>query len=651
MDTASDSFPITGRAAEALRFINTTAAHVFLTGKAGTGKTTFLKSLGRHTHKNFLVVAPTGIAALNAGGVTIHSQFRLPFGMFLPERTLPEFQGARFYNERFLAENSPLDRVRRQLLRSIDLLVIDEVSMLRADLLDAIDNRLRSARGQHHRAFGGVQVLFIGDLFQLPPVTKREDQEILSKHYASPWFFEARALQRERLVYIELDKIYRQQDDRFIGLLNRLRNNEVTSDDLEEINSRYRPGTAATSDGDTITLTTHNQQADDINQRALNSLPGKPAAFTARTTGDFPESMYPVAFQLMLKEGAQIMFTRNDHEGKVYFNGRIARITDLSEDGIVVRFRDSNEEYRLQPATWENKRFVTDPDTMAIREEVIGTFEQFPVRLAWAITIHKSQGLTFDRAVIDPGRAFADGQVYVALSRLRSLDGLSLSAPLRQQSISTDPVIVQFTRHIDGTDTLDETVRQKQREFIGQEILHTFDFDALTRELESGLRSVPTGSIDPDMAPFVNQALEVIRQEQSEIRKSREALIGLLDGDRFDQLLHLVKEDQERFARLLWALMGRLLGHSAQADRVKRGQGYKAWLAELEPSLLRKIEELGKVALLIGSVVTGKDQPDTATLRASILSKRIEILGEIRQADDWRQAGKKPAKGRKRKGN
>ena len=378
-------FPETERIASAIRFINSTASHIFLTGKAGTGKTTFLRNLARRTHKQFAVVAPTGIAALNAGGVTIHSQFLFPFGMFIPERSPSnDFNTeGNYYTSNTLARKHPLNSARKQVLRSLDLLVIDEISMLRADLLDAIDYRLKAAKGNFKQAFGGVQLLMIGDLYQLPPVVKREEEAQLKRYYKSPWFFEAKALQQDGFVYVELDKIFRQRDESFINLLNNLRNNQTTRSDIEELNKHYQSPEEIQNMREVITLTTHNYKADELNLRALKELKTPSHILQATVENDFPESMFPVLQKLELKEGAQIMFTKNDSEGKAYFNGKLAVVTSIDDDGVEVSMAETHESYVLKKELWENKKYTVNTSTKELDDEVVGTFEQYPVKLAW----------------------------------------------------------------------------------------------------------------------------------------------------------------------------------------------------------------------------------------------------------------------------
>ncbi|MBL8011011.1 MAG: AAA family ATPase, partial [Flavobacteriales bacterium] len=404
-------------AALAARFINSTNRHVFLTGKAGTGKTTYLHRLATSTHKRYVILAPTGIAALNAKGVTIHSQFLLPFGAFLPEKQRPaDIPEGAFHDQDTLTRRHPLNALRRNVLREVDLLIIDEVSMLRADVLDAIDFRMRAVRQNRRESFGGAQVLLIGDLYQLPPVVKDEEWRVMQRYYASMHFFESQVLKHHGYAHIELDRIFRQQDERFIRILNNLRDNTVRPEDVAELNAHYRATIPAAESEGVITLTTHNHKADEINQQALTRLPGRPHAFEAHIDGDFPQSMYPVLERIELKVGAQVMFVKNDPE-KMYFNGKLARVEALSDEGITVRMYDgvgdapSAATYKLKREVWENKRYVVNAATKEQEEEVLGTFEQYPIKLAWAITVHKSQGLTFGRAIIDVGQAFAPGQV------------------------------------------------------------------------------------------------------------------------------------------------------------------------------------------------------------------------------------------------
>lgn len=453
------------------QFINSTANHLFLTGKAGTGKTTFLRKLSEISHKNFLVVAPTGVAALNAGGVTIHSQFLLPFGTFIAQDSLsiPPSMESNFYYGKTIARRNPLDARRRKVLQSIDLLVIDEVSMCRADIIDAIDYRLRSVR-RNNRPFGGVQLLMIGDLFQLPPIVKDHEWAYLSKIYPSAHFFEALALRNSRFTYLELDKIYRQNDPEFIDLLNKLRNNNCGPKDLEKLNQCYQADYKA--EEGLITLVTHNNQANSINNARLKELEAKSFNYHSAVEGDFNENLFPMPETLELKKGAQVMFIKNDSDGNRFYNGKIAIITELDKDAIYVDL--DGERFEVPRLKWENRRFELDTKKQEIEEKILGSFEHYPLRLAWAVTIHKSQGLTFEKAAVDVGSAFAPGQVYVALSRLTSLKGLILKTKVQPSAIMTDGQVQAFVKSKAETD-LKEDLSQAKKGYLQDTLIETFD--------------------------------------------------------------------------------------------------------------------------------------------------------------------------------
>ncbi|MFO0435098.1 MAG: ATP-dependent RecD-like DNA helicase, partial [Sphingobacteriaceae bacterium] len=431
----------------ASKFINQTNRHVFLTGKAGTGKTTFLKYIIQHTHKKAAIVAPTGIAAINAGGTTIHSMFQLPFGSFVPVQSYQQKGGSfiQLNDRQSLFKNHQMNKTKRAIIRELELLIIDEVSMLRADLLDAIDAMMRSVRGRTYLPFGGVQVLFIGDMYQLPPVVKDEEWQVLSEFYKSIYFFDSIVLQNDPPIYIELDKIYRQNDQQFISVLNNLRDNKVTRTDVELLNRYYKPQFKQQVNDNYITLTTHNHKANKINKDFLAELKGDSFYYQAEIKDDYPENLFPLEQTLELKKGSQVMFIKNDISGNQnYFNGKLAKVVDLSNKEIFVEFEDG-QKIKLEKYKWENKRYIVNDLTNEIEEEVIGEFVHYPVKLAWAITVHKSQGLTFDKAIIDVADAFAPGQVYVALSRLRDLNGLILTSPINFNSISSDQHVTDFS--------------------------------------------------------------------------------------------------------------------------------------------------------------------------------------------------------------
>lgn len=462
----------------AWQFIENTGTHLFLTGKAGTGKTTFLRQLKAQSPKRMVVVAPTGIAAINAGGVTIHSFFQLPFAPYVPDST---FTSAQIFH-RFGKEKI-------NIIRSMDLLVIDEISMVRADLLDAVDAVLRRYRDRY-KPFGGVQLLMIGDLQQLAPVIRDDDWRMLSPHYDTAFFFGSRSLRETEYVTIELKKVYRQSDITFLNLLNKIRDKQADDAVLQELNKRYLPGFRPKEEEGYIRLTTHNYQAQRYNDSELAALPGQAFSFKARIEKVFPESAYPADQVLMVKRGAQIMFIKNDSSGdKRYYNGKIGRVTDVYKDSISVCGKDDGDQpFLLSTEEWANSKYSLNPVTKEITEEVEGTFHQYPIRLAWAITIHKSQGLTFERAIIDANASFAHGQVYVALSRCKTLEGLVLGSPLRGESIISDDVVDNFTREAEAQAPDKAKLQNLQRHYFYELLCEQFSFHLLERQFLLVLR-------------------------------------------------------------------------------------------------------------------------------------------------------------------
>ncbi|BBO82641.1 helicase [Desulfosarcina ovata subsp. sediminis] len=451
-------------------YVRDTGCHIFLTGKAGTGKTTFLHSLKTDSPKRMVVTAPTGVAAINAGGVTLHSFFQLPFGPFLP--------GSEATHSQYRFSREKVD-----IIKNLDLLVIDEISMVRADLLDGVDSVLRRYR-RREQPFGGVQLLMIGDLYQLPPVVRDEDWQLLSDYYATPYFFGSQALQQSELITIELKHIYRQADGHFINLLNQVRNAQVDPAAMDELNARHIPGFEPDAGEGYITLCTHNRNADAINDARLAAITGKTHTFKAEIDGDFPEHTYPTAGSLELKKGAQVMFVRNDlSPEKRYFNGKIGTITDISSKHIRIRCPEDTALIEVEPTTWDNIEYKLNRETQEISENKIGEFKQYPLRLAWAVTIHKSQGLTFDRAIIDAQAAFAHGQVYVALSRCRTLDGIVLSTPLSTRAIKTDAAVRQFSQQGRETPPTPEQLEAARIQYQQRLLLECFDFGRLRRHL------------------------------------------------------------------------------------------------------------------------------------------------------------------------
>ena len=464
----------------AWQFIENTGTHLFLTGKAGTGKTTFLRQLKSGSPKRMVVLAPTGIAAINAGGVTIHSFFQLPFAPYVPDTSFSA-DGKAQYRFRFGKE-------KLNIMRSIDLLVIDEISMVRADLLDAIDDVLRRFRDRS-KPFGGVQLLMIGDLQQLAPVIKDEEWQMLNRYYDTPYFFSSRALRQSEYCTIELKKVYRQSDTHFLDMLNRIRENRCDKTLLDELNRRYIPNFNPSKEEGYIQLTTHNYQAQHINEYELAQLPGRSFTFRAQIDGKFPEYSYPTDEVLELKCGAQIMFVKNDSSGEHrYYNGMIGEVVNVSALGIEVRSKGSEDVFMLQEEEWTNAKYVLDEETKEITEDIEGVFKQFPLKLAWAITIHKSQGLTFERAIIDASASFAHGQTYVALSRCKTLEGLVLSAPLSARAVISDSAVDTFTEDARRNEPDETRYRRLQQSYFLELLSGLFDFLPLELALKRFVR-------------------------------------------------------------------------------------------------------------------------------------------------------------------
>jgi len=530
-------------------FIRQTNRHVFLTGKAGTGKTTFLKYIQQHSGKKMAVVAPTGVAAINAGGVTIHSFFQLPLGTYI-HNYRPDWgeSESHIFNKNQLLGKMRFQQNKRILLKELELLVIDEVSMVRADVLDAIDAVLRSVRRRQHLPFGGVQVLFIGDLFQLPPVVRQQEQILLDQVYKSPFFFDAMAIQECDLVYIELKKIYRQHDEVFINILNNVRNCTLTGEDMELLHRHYHPQFVSDPKEGFITLTSHNYQADEINKQELGKLSAKMHLIEAEIEKDFPENAYPAEKVLRLKEGAQIMFIRNDkNEKRRYYNGKIATVERISPDGkqIFVRFKDEPDLLEMEKETWRNIRYSYNAEDDDIGEETLGTFTQFPIRLAWAVTIHKSQGLTFDKAIVDAGRSFAPGQVYVALSRLRSMEGLVLRSRIGNDAVMTDARVLDFAQNEKNDGYLQQMLYQAQQEFLADSLLQAFNLNKLVDYIsihaqQTNFKTLPDGMEAQQLALTLETTIVTLQDTANKFQVQLQHYIQQHDED-FQQLHERVK--------------------------------------------------------------------------------------------------------------
>ena len=448
----------------AKNLIKYTGTHLFLTGKAGTGKTTFLHNLQKISPKRMIVVAPTGVAAINAKGVTVHSFFQLNFAPFIPG-TNPASDFFRFSKEKI------------NILRSLDLLIFDEISMVRADLLDAVDYVLRHFR-RNQQPFGGVQLLMIGDLEQLAPVVKDDEWSLLKSHYETPFFFDSQALKKTSYVCVELKTVYRQSNEDFINILNRIREKKADQTLLQDLNKRYLPNFNPNNDEGYITLTTHNIQAQRINSNRLAKINDKSYIYEARIAGNFPEYSFPTDEKLELKKGAQVMFVKNDPSPeKRYYNGKIAIITRIENNLIETQSKEDERPIIVEKVEWSNMKYTIDPDTKELQEEEEGSFEQYPLKTAWAITIHKSQGLTFDKAIIDANSSFAHGQVYVALSRCRTLEGLVLSSPVNARSIIRSENIDNFARYTEENEPNEQKYLSLRKEYFEKMLVEQFSFN------------------------------------------------------------------------------------------------------------------------------------------------------------------------------
>ena len=600
----------------AASFVNYTNRHLFLTGRAGTGKTTFLRHIVATTGKKAVVVAPTGVAAINAGGVTMHSFFQLPFGPFLPVRGHWDGQtDTGSSNKSSLFRNMRINTNKKKLLQELELLIIDEVSMVRADMLDAMDTILRHYRYNPRTPFGGVQVLFIGDLYQLPPVVPEAEWNLLQEHYKSAFFFDAHVMSEAPAVCIELDKIYRQNEAEFIHLLNCIRNNRVSREQLAWLNQRYLPEFKPKAGEKYITLTSHNYKAHSINEEKLRKLPGKLHSFKASIHGDFSDKAYPADEVLQLKEGAQIMFIKNDKgEVRRYYNGKIGTIKSIdAEDGITVTFPGEDVDIQLETEEWKNIRYSYNSEQNSIDEKEQGTFRQYPVRLAWAITIHKSQGLTFERAIVDAGQSFTSGQVYVALSRLTSMEGLVLHSSILHHSIQSDEEVKGFMEARGTEESLAPLLKAEQRAFIENKLTDAFRLDKLCQELKE-FHETFEGRQVPDKAEVVSTFKKfhelTINHKEVADRFIRELgkIFPEAERDKYVYLHERVSKAAEYFLhRLKEDIYSPLEAHVQTTKKQKRVKGYLKDLHALQVQLLARKQLLQQAISLASGLKSGED--------------------------------------------
>ncbi len=523
---------------DALQLITHTRQSVFLTGKAGTGKSTFLKYICNHTKKKYVVLAPTGIAAINAGGVTLHSFFKLPFRPMLPDDPDLSLSHGRIF------EFFKYPKEKRKIIAEVDLIIIDEISMVRADIIDCVDRILRVYSGNMRLPFGGKQLLFVGDVFQLEPVVPSDQKEILSLFYASPFFFSARVFKDINLVPIELQKVYRQTDSVFINILDRIRNNAARKQELDTLNGRYFPSFEPQNEDMYITLATRRDQVDFINEKKLAELPGEEYVSVGKIEGDFPESSLPTQLNLSIKEQAQVIFIDNDYERR-WVNGTIGMVSGIDENGNVYVLLESGVEHLVEPTSWRNYKYKYNEKEKQIEEEIVGTFEQLPIRLAWAITVHKSQGLTFSRVVVDlTGGVFAGGQTYVALSRCTSLEGLVLKSKISSRDIFIRKEIVEFSQIFNNQALIEKSIKESEAELQYGRAAQGFRQGNMKEAVEAFAAAVSKrNELDnPMVQRLLRLKLQALNSQKAQIKALREEL-------------HSLRETQKEYAHEYY-LMG-----------------------------------------------------------------------------------------------
>ena len=523
---------------DALQLITHTRQSVFLTGKAGTGKSTFLKYICNHTKKKYVVLAPTGIAAINAGGVTLHSFFKLPFRPMLPDDPDLSLSHGRIF------EFFKYPKEKRKIIAEVDLIIIDEISMVRADIIDCVDRILRVYSGNMRLPFGGKQLLFVGDVFQLEPVVPSDQKEILSLIYASPFFFSARVFKDINLVPIELQKVYRQTDSVFINILDRIRNNAARKQELDTLNGRYFPSFEPQNEDMYITLATRRDQVDFINEKKLAELPGEEYVSVGKIEGDFPESSLPTQLNLSIKEQAQVIFIDNDYERR-WVNGTIGMVSGIDENGNVYVLLESGVEHLVEPTSWRNYKYKYNEKEKRIEEEIVGTFEQLPIRLAWAITVHKSQGLTFSRVVVDlTGGVFAGGQTYVALSRCTSLEGLVLKSKISSRDIFIRKEIVEFSQIFNNQALIEKSIKESEAELQYGRAAQGFRQGNMKEAVEAFAAAVSKrNELDnPMVQRLLRLKLQALNSQKAQIKALREEL-------------HSLRETQKEYAHEYY-LMG-----------------------------------------------------------------------------------------------
>ena len=618
-------------------FINQTNRTIFLTGKAGTGKTTLLRKIVQTTQKNTVIVAPTGIAALNAGGVTIHSFFQLPFGAFIPTTHSPTSDSyVKHENKTTLKRHFKMNKRRIAIIRNLELLIIDEVSMLRADLLDAIDFMLKFVR-RNNEPFGGIQVLFIGDLLQLPPVVKNDEWSILSSYYNGIYFFNSQILSAFPPLVIELTTIFRQKDDEFIELLNNLRNNRFTEQNIALLNSKVINDPQSFDKTGCITLSTHNVKADEINAKELLKLTSKTVEYSAEITGDFPENIFPLDQKLELKVGAQVMFVKNDSGlEKKYYNGKIGTIEFLSEYEVIVYFSEEKKKITVDKYEWSNIKYNLNEATQEITEEVIGTFVQYPVKLAWAITVHKSQGLTFDKAILDVNDVFAPGQAYVAFSRLRSLDGLKLLRPIENRSISMDQQVKDFTQIDVDLASLNNQLSNDTVHYLKNRLIQTFDWYSLLELisiLSSSHTSAPIKTEKNKNLKWIKELVEKLSNMQEHSLNFRKQIDKLFYNQvDLEFINERVSAAYTYFFPILDEILGRFYFKIGELKLIRKTKQYTDELEEFSELLFCRIIDLKKTRILSEKLSLGLDISKDVFKIPEIENYQISKISAVQQA-------------------